>query len=79
MSWHLLPVKLYASPSQSISGENYTPTRPSSLPEYYVFDGWYENELCEGEVYNFTGKKMPAQNGIRHAKWTAKKINLTIT
>lgn len=38
---------------QSISGENYTPTRPSSLPEYYVFDGWYENELCEGEAYNF--------------------------
>lgn len=35
---------------QSISGENYTPTRPSSLPEYYVFDGWYENELCEGEA-----------------------------
>lgn len=47
---------------QSISGENYTPTRPSALPEYYVFDGWYENELCEGEAYDFTGKKMPAQN-----------------
>ena len=62
---------------QSISGENYTPTRPSSLPEYYVFDGWYENELCEGEAYNFTGKKMPAQNVTLYAKWTAKKINLT--
>ena len=24
---------------QSISSENYTPARPSSLPEYYVFDG----------------------------------------
>ena len=53
---------------QSISGENYTPTRPSSLPEYYVFDGWYENELCEGEAYNFTGKKMPAQNVTLYAK-----------
>ena len=62
---------------QSISGENYTPTKPSSLPEYYVFDGWYENELCEGEAYNFTGKKMPAQNVTLYAKWTAKKINLT--
>ena len=62
---------------QSISSENYTPTRPSSLPEYYVFDGWYENELCEGEAYNFTGKKMPAQNVTLYAKWTAKKINLT--
>ena len=62
---------------QSISGENYTPTRPSSLPEYYAFDGWYENELCEGEAYNFTGKKMPAQNVTLYAKWTASDVKLT--
>ena len=62
---------------QSISSENYTPTRPSSLPEYYVFDGWYENELCEGEVYDFTGKKMPAQNVTLYAKWTASDVKLT--
>ena len=62
---------------QSISSENYTPTRPSSLPEYYVFDGWYENELCEGEVYDFTGKKMPAQNITLYAKWTASDVKLT--
>ena len=62
---------------QSISDENYTPTRPSSLPEYYVFDGWYENELCEGEAYNFTGKKMPAQNVTLYAKWTASDVKLT--
>ena len=62
---------------QSISSENYTPTRPSSLPEYYVFDGWYENELCEGEAYNFTGKKMPAQNVTLYAKWTASDVKLT--
>lgn len=36
---------------QSISNENYTPARPSSLPDYYEFDGWYDNELCEGEKY----------------------------
>ena len=62
---------------QSISSENYTPTRPSSLPDYYVFDGWYENELCEGEAYNFTGKKMPAQNVTLYAKWTASNVKLT--
>ena len=62
---------------QSISSENYTPTRPSSLPEYYVFDGWYENELCEGEAYDFTGKKMPAQNVTLYAKWTASDVKLT--
>ena len=59
---------------QSISSENYTPTRPSSLPEYYVFDGWYENELCEGEAFDFTGKKMPAQNVTLYAKWTASNV-----
>ena len=62
---------------QSISSENYTPTRPSSLPEYYVFDGWYENELCEGEAYDFTGKKMPAQNVTLYAKWMASDVKLT--
>ena len=62
---------------QSISGENYTPTRPGSLPEYYVFDGWYENELCEGEAYNFTSQKMPAQNVTLYAKWTASDVKLT--
>ena len=62
---------------QSISSENYTPTRPNSLPEYYVFDGWYENELCEGEAYDFTGKKMPAQNVTLYAKWKASKVKLT--
>ena len=62
---------------QSISSENYTPTRPSALPEYYVFDGWYENELCEGEAFNFTGKKMPAQNVTLYAKWTASDVKFT--
>ena len=62
---------------QSISNENYTPTRPSSLPDYYEFGGWYENELCEGEKYVFDGKTMPAQNVTLYAKWTAKKISLT--
>ena len=62
---------------QSISSENYTPARPSSLPEYYVFDGWYENELCEGKAFDFSGKKMPAQNVTLYAKWTASDVKLT--
>ena len=62
---------------QSIEAASYTPTRPSSLPEYYVFDGWYENELCEGEAFNFTGKKMPAQNVTLYAKWTASNVKFT--
>ena len=62
---------------QSISSENHTPARPSSLPEYYVFDGWYENELCEGKAFDFSGKKMPAQNVTLYAKWTASDVKLT--
>ena len=62
---------------QSISNENYTPARPSSLPDYYEFDGWYDNQLCEGEKYVFNGKTMPAQNVTLYAKWTAKNIKLT--
>ena len=62
---------------QSISNENYTPTRPSSLLDYYEFDGWYDNEHCEGEAFDFSGKKMPTQNVTLYAKWTAKKIGLT--
>ena len=62
---------------QSISSENYIPTRPSSLLDYYTFDGWYDNELCEGEAFDFSGKKMPAQNVTLYAKWTAKEIKLT--
>ena len=62
---------------QSIEDASYTPTRPSSLPKYYVFDGWYENELCEGEAFNFTGKKMPAQNVTLYAKWTASNVKFT--
>ncbi|MBC8588582.1 InlB B-repeat-containing protein, partial [Paratissierella segnis] len=35
----------------------------------YVFKGWYTNEATAGEPYNFTGKTMPANNLILHAKW----------
>ena len=65
------------SMNKVFSSENYTPVRPGSLPDYYEFDGWYDNELCEGEAFDFNGKKMPAQNVTLYAKWTAKKINLT--
>ena len=62
---------------ENISNVGYTPTRPSSLPSYYQFDGWYANELCEGEKYDFTGKTMPAQNITLYAKWTASKVKFT--
>ena len=55
---------------------NYTPARPSGLPDYYVFGGWYKDKACTTE-FDFNTEKMPNANLQIYAKWTAKKINLT--
>ena len=34
----------------------------------YVFKGWYDNEACLGDTYNFD-QKMPAANVTLYAKW----------
>ena len=58
------------------SYENYTPARPSELPSYYVFGGWYKDKACTTK-FDFNTEKMPNANVQIYAKWTAKKINLT--
>ena len=55
---------------QDISTVSYTPTAPAGK-EGYEFAGWFDNELCEGRVYDFTGKTMPANNITLYAKWVA--------
>ena len=55
---------------------NYTPARPSGLPEYYVFGGWYKDKACTTK-FDFNTEKMPNANVQIYAKWTAKKISLT--
>ena len=55
---------------QDISTVSYTPTAPAGK-EGYEFAGWFDNELCEGTAYVFTGKTMPAQNITVYAKWVA--------
>lgn len=62
---------------QSIADAGYTPTAPTSK-EGYQFDGWYDNELCEGNAYDFTGKTMPAQNITLYAKWVAPTYTVTV-
>lgn len=62
---------------QSIADVNYTPTAPVGK-EGYVFDGWYDNELGEGNAYVFTGKTMPAQNITLYAKWVAPTYTVTV-
>ena len=63
---------------QNISDVNYTPTKPAGVPANFTFAGWYDNELCEGTAYDFTGKTMPAQNITLYAKWQAPVIKATV-
>ena len=62
---------------QSIADVNYTPTAPVGK-EGYVFAGWYDNELGEGNAYEFDGKTMPANNITLYAKWVAPTYTVTV-
>ena len=62
---------------QSIADVNYTPTAPEGKDGYQFVD-WYDNELCEGNAYDFTGKTMPAQNITLYAKWVAPVHTVTV-
>lgn len=63
---------------ESIADVNYKPTTPPAGKEGYTFVGWYDNDLCEGEKYVFTGKTMPAQNITLYAKWVAPVHTVTL-
>ena len=63
---------------QDISDVNYNPTKPTGVPANFTFAGWYENELCEGDPFVFTGKTMPAQSITLYAKWQAPVIKATV-
>lgn len=63
---------------QDISDVTYTPlTRPDGVPTNFTFAGWYDNELCEGTAYVFTGT-MPAKGITLYAKWQAPVIEATV-
>ena len=55
---------------QDINTVSYTPTAPAGK-DGYKFAGWFDNKLCEGKAYDFTGKTMPANNITLYAKWVA--------
>ena len=64
---------------QYISDVTYTPpTRPTGVPANFTFAGWYENELCKGDPFVFTGKTMPAKGITLYAKWQAPQVNATV-
>lgn len=62
---------------QSIADAGYTPTAPANMQDY-TFDGWFDNQKCEGSAYVFTGKKMPAHNLTLYAKWVPKTYSVTV-
>lgn len=62
---------------QSIADAGYTPTAPANMQDY-TFGGWFDNEKCEGSVYVFTGKTMPAHNLTLYAKWVPKTYSVTV-
>ena len=64
---------------QNISDVTYTPpTRPTGVPANFTFASWYDNELCEGDPFVFTGKTMPATGITLYAKWQAPQVNATV-
>ena len=64
---------------QNISDVTYTPpTRPTGVPANFTFAGWYENELCKGDPFVFTGKTMPAKGITLYAKWQAPIIEAKV-
>lgn len=63
----------------SIAGyANYKHDTAPEGKDGYIFAGWYDNELGEGNAYEFTGKTMPAQTITLYAKWVAPTYTVTV-
>ena len=62
----------------SIADAYYVPNHPSEIDASYTFAGWYDNKLCEGDPFVFTGKTMPAKGITLYAKWQAPQVNATV-
>ena len=59
------------------AGNAYKPTIPPAGKEDYVFDNWYADPTGQTK-YDFTGKKMPAQNITVYAKWVPPTYTVTL-
>lgn len=55
----------------------YVPTTAPVGKEDYVFAGWYADQTGQTK-YDFTGKKMPAQNITVYAKWVPPTYTVTL-
>ena len=54
----------------------YTPNKPSTVEENFVFAGWYDNQFGEGEPFNFD-TTMPAYNLSLYAVWKAPEVSVS--
>ena len=63
---------------QSIVDAYYEPSEPADKPGF-IFEGWYDNELGEGNAYTFEGKTMPANNITLYAKWVAPEYTVSFS
>ena len=55
---------------------SFVPDRPSGLPDYYHFDGWYKDKAGTTK-FDFDTETMPNANLQIYAKWTASNIQFT--
>ncbi|MGJ4852041.1 InlB B-repeat-containing protein, partial [Bacillota bacterium Meth-B3] len=67
----------------SLSGRNWTPSRPSSFSANAVFKGWYPVAPAnitspDGQKFNFASEKMPASNLVLYAYWQEPTIKITV-
>ncbi|WP_087431398.1 InlB B-repeat-containing protein [Collinsella sp. An307] len=54
----------------------YTPNKPSTVEENFVFAGWYDNQFGEGDPFNFD-TTMPAYNLSLYAVWKAPEVSVS--
>ena len=62
--WHLIEEKYESANATSLL----TPYRP-----YYKFEGWYDNEACEG-----TAVTTPVAGSVLYAKWSKQTAKITL-
>ncbi|MBQ0066440.1 MAG: InlB B-repeat-containing protein, partial [Firmicutes bacterium] len=53
-----------------VDGVNgFVPSKPDTIPNGYVFEGWYLNPECTGDKVDFNATKMPSANLVVYAHW----------
>ena len=67
--------KYYQEDISDVAPSNYIIDETTTLIDgrTHIFKGWFDNEDCAGEAYNFNGKTMDAGNLVLYAKWVEQR------